>query len=230
MFSNDPAILKLRLWTDEKKIHPEILISNPGTETSSSVTVDKEGSIASLVIPTTKRGYVEIDYFSLSTRFPLNLFYAWTVIFQPLRCLVYPAPAESAPEIYGENTQDESPKISQKIGQDDFAGLRDYQWQDSPQHIAWKSYASHDKLLVKQYHEAVAKTVWFDIDALGGNDIELRLSQLCRLVLDADKSKQNYGLRLGDVSIIPNHGEQHRNNCLRALALYQLTDKPEITQ
>lgn len=229
VFANEPAILKLRVWTSEEKLHPEILLGNPASESTSPVSVSKEGSIASVIVPTHKRGYVELDYFSLSTRFPLNLFYAWTIIFQPLRCLVYPTPADNAPEVYGENTQDESPKSSQRIGQDDFAGLRDYQWQDSPQHIAWKSYASRDKLLVKQFHEAVAKTVWFDIDALNASDVEVRLSQLCRLVLDADKSRQNYGLRLGTVSILPNHGEQHRHNCLRALALYQSDDKAEHT-
>jgi len=222
VFATEPAILKLHLKSENLKLHPQITVrSKLANNFSTQTAIDKEGSIGSLVIDTFNRGYIELDHFSVSTRFPLNLFYAWTEVFQPLRCLVYPQPAETAPEIFGEQDQDESIKSSHRIGQDDFAGLRDYQWQDSPQHIAWKSYASHNKLLVKQYHEAVAKTVWFDIDALTDNDLETRLSQLCRLILDADKAKTKYGLSLGSINILPNLGEQHRHNCLRALALYQ---------
>lgn len=226
VFAHEPAILKLRLYSGAKKLHPEIQVSNPAAQTSTTNSlVDQDGVQASLILPTHQRGYVELDHFSISTRFPLNLFYAWSVVFQPLRCLVYPTPSDSAPDVYGEHSQDDSPKSSQRPGQDDFAGLRDYQWQDSPQHIAWKSYASRDQLLVKQFHEAVAKTVWFDIESLSDNDVEVRLSQLCRMILDADKTQQNYGLRLGDIIILPNSGKQHRHNCLRALALFQLEDK-----
>ncbi|MBT8142175.1 MAG: DUF58 domain-containing protein [Gammaproteobacteria bacterium] len=221
VFAGDPAILKLGLASSDKKLHPEILVSNAHANiTSQTVNVEQQDKYASIVLPTHKRGYIEIDQFTLSTRFPMNLFFAWTVAFQTLRCLVYPSPAESAPEVFGETNNSESARSSNRLGQDDFAGLRDYQWQDSPQHIAWKSYASQDKLLVKLFHESVAHTLWFDFDALTANDIEQRLSQLCRLILDADKLKQNYGLRLGKLSIAPGHGEQHKHQCLQALALY----------
>jgi len=222
VFAGDPAILKLRLWHTDKKLHPEIILKHPDAQSHSEhCCVSHEDNFANLVIPTQTRGYATLDSFSIATRFPINLFYAWTIVFQPLRCLVYPKPTEQAPDILGEHNSHDSPKTSRRIGQDDFAGLRDYQWQDSPQHIAWKAYASRDQLMVKQFHEAQAKTVWLDIDALQHPDIEIRISQLCRLILEAQKNKQNYALRLGELSILPNQGEQHQHECLRALALFQ---------
>jgi len=56
--------------------------------------------------------------------------------------------------------------------------------------------------MVKQFHESLSQTVLFDFDKLHSLDVEVRLSQLCRLILDADKAKQNYGLQIGNVSII----------------------------
>jgi len=181
------------------------------------------------VVPTVKRGYVTLDHSILSTRFPLNLFHAWTVVVQPLRCLVYPKPAVASPEVFSYSSDQDSQRTSPRQGQDDFAGLREYQWQDSPQHIAWKVYAARNELMVKTFNEAVGKTVWFDLEALTGYELEERLSILCRLILDADKAKQNYGLKLGEQTFVPNQGNNHRHECLKALALFGSTDADEVT-
>lgn len=225
VFAGEPAVLKVHLWHEGIALHPEIEISNPlAVSSHSNVNVASDGTHARLVIETSQRGYAGLEHINLATRFPLKLFYAWSVIFQDLRCLVYPTPADEAPEAFGDTSQEYSKKTSRRLGQDDFAGLRDYQWQDSPQHIAWKHFASKDQLLVKQFHESVAKTLWLDFDALTDRNVEVRLSQLCRLIINADKNRQTYGLKLGEVLIPPGHGEQHKHQCLRALALYQMVD------
>jgi len=222
VFAGENAILQVRLWNKDND-RPEISVSNILAQSSKTNTlVLRDASVATIHLKASQRGYIELDHYLLSTRFPMNLFYAWTVALQPLRCLVYPSPSSEAPEILGESTGSESHKTSNRPGQDDFAGLRDYQWQDSPQHIAWKSYASQNKMLVKQFSEAVSKTVFFDIQALTSNNLETRLSQLCRLILDAEKNKQNYALKLGENVFPPSQGEQHKHNCLAALATYQI--------
>ena len=222
VFAGENALLQIRLWHKDTD-HPEIVISHKKSLVNHAhCCVDENGSIASLHMQTQQRGYLDIDHYMLSTRFPMNLFFAWTVVLQPLRCLVYPTPSDEAPEIFGNSSQSESHKSSKRPGQDDFAGLRDYQWQDSPQHIAWKSYARQDKLLVKQFSESVSKTSVFDIAALDSGNLETRLSQLCRLILNAEARQQNYGLKLGDKTLPASNGDKHKHNCLSALATYQL--------
>ncbi len=222
VFAGENALLQLRLWHKDTD-RPEIAITHKlALSNHAHCCVDEYGSIASVHMQTSQRGYLEIDHYMLSTRFPMNMFFAWTVVLQPLRCIVYPEPSDEAPEIFGQSTQSESNKSSNRPGQDDFAGLREYQWQDSPQHIAWKSYASQDKLLVKQFSESVSKTSVFDIDELSSGNLETRLSQLCRLILDAEDKQQNYGLKLGDIIIPTNQGDKHKHNCLAALASYKL--------
>ncbi len=222
VFAGENALLQLRLWHKDTD-RPEIQVTHSTSIVNHEhCCIDANGSVASVHMQTQQRGYLEIDYYMLSTRFPMNLFFAWSIVLQPLRCLVYPAPSDEAPEIFGNSSQSESHKSSKRPGQDDFAGLRDYQWQDSPQHIAWKSYAKQDKLLVKQFSESVSKTSIFDIQALSSGNLEIRLSQLCRLILDAEAKQQNYGLKLGDINFPANHGDSHKHNCLAALATYQL--------
>jgi len=228
VFAGENSLLQLRLWHKDSD-RPEIEVTHKSAILSKTrCLVEKNGSIASVHMRTSERGYLEIDHYLLSTRFPMNMFFAWTVVLQPLRCLVYPRPSDEAPEIFGNSSQSESHKSSTRPGQDDFAGLRDYQWQDSPQHIAWKSFASQNKMLVKQFSESVSKTSLFDIDGLTSGHLETRLSQLCRLILDAEEKQQNYGLKLGDKIFPPSSGNTHKHNCLAALATYQLDNHSTI--
>ena len=60
-----------------------------------------------------------------------------------------------------------------------------------------------------------------DLDALpDSTDIEARLSQLTRWVLDAEERKLRYGLKLGTLVVEPAQGSGHQAECLKALALY----------
>jgi len=221
VFAGDPALLKISI-SHQKHQRPQIILGNTKIKDSArqKINIFHSTEYSHLQIPTSKRGYLELDHYLLSTQFPFNMFHAWTVVFHPLRCLVYPKPAEHAPDILGKDSSSDSQKSSQRKGLDDFSNLRDYQWQDSPQHIAWKNYASSNQLKVKTFTENEGQTVWFDFAALEGFDTEERLSILCRLILDADKEKLSYGLRIADKEIQANHGEQHRHHCLRELALY----------
>jgi len=53
-----------------------------------------------------------------------------------------------------------------------------------------------------------------------GLDVETRLSQLCRWVLDAEQAGQRYGLRLPGTTLTPDHGPAHQQACLAALAAF----------
>ncbi|MGA8204984.1 MAG: DUF58 domain-containing protein, partial [Woeseiaceae bacterium] len=105
---------------------------------------------------------------------------------------------------------------------EDFAGLRRFHDGDSPRHVAWKAYARSGQLLSKRFAGADTSSQWFDVDAVPAPDLEARLSILTRWVLDADRSREDYGLRLGASRLGPAHGDAHRRRCLEALALYGL--------
>ena len=108
-------------------------------------------------------------------------------------------------------------------GQDDFAGLRNYQVGDSLRHVAWKAVARGQAVLTKQFSGLAAGELWLDWDAMPTEmHTEARLSRLTRWVLDAARTGQAFGLRLPSRIIPPGVGATHQEQCLTALALFEL--------
>jgi hypothetical protein len=98
---------------------------------------------------------------------------------------------------------------------------------DSPRHIAWKSailaMETGMPLLVKHFTGSATSELVFDYAAMPlSMDMEQRLSQLTRWVLDADAMKLTYTLLLGGATLGPAYGDPQRLACLRALALHGL--------
>lgn len=166
-----------------------------------------------------RRGWLDCGIVAVSTEFPLGLFHAWTWIYLDLRCLVFPHPASPGlpPPIAGGSGGAAS---GSRIGQDEFSGLRSYQRGDSLRSIHWKSVPKSDVPMVKQFSESVEQALWLNWDSLSTLEVEVRLSQLTRWVLDAEREGRAYGLRIPGASIAPGHGEAHRFECLKALALF----------
>ena len=74
-------------------------------------------------------------------------------------------------------------------------------------------------MLIKQFQGEASSNLWLDFDATTANNLELRISQLTRWVVDAKKLNLKYGLRLPHLSIYPRAGNIHYHQCLTALAL-----------
>jgi len=173
-----------------------------------------------LPLTSQRRGWLQIDRLTISTRYPFGLFRGWTVLHLPIRCLVYPRPSERSntpppTQVDSRHTQD------MYRGDEEFAGLRSFHPGDSPRRIAWKAYAREQGLMIKQYAGTSISTCMFDWDALAGLDTELRLSRLCRWVLDSHQQGIAYGLKLPGFNAAPALSEAHRSRCLQALALFQ---------
>ena len=106
-------------------------------------------------------------------------------------------------------------------GDDDFAGFRAHRAADSPRHVAWKALARGGPMLTKQYAAAQGGDVLLDWSALPTHlDEEQRLSRLTAWVLRADQDGRRYGLLLPQTHIAPELGRDHRDRCLRELALF----------
>lgn len=172
-----------------------------------------------LPAPTHARGYVRIPAFVVCTRYPLGLLRSWSRrVGLDHRCLVYPRPGPPRPLPLADDGPGEA--WANSAGDNDFLGLRTFQPGDSPRHVHWKTVARGQGMYTKQFSGGGSQTVWLDWHALGALDAEMRLSQLCRWVLDAEQANLRYGLRLPGKTLAPNHGTQHRHRCLEALALF----------
>ncbi len=176
---------------------------------------------ATLGIPARRRGKLPLPRVTIETRYPVGLFRAWSYVQPDIETLVYPRP-DDAPLPPAQLIPDTGAQLSAGIGTDDFAGLRPYQPTDSPRHIAWKSVAHGNEVLTKVFAGRGAEELWLDFsDLLDGLDLEQRLSRLAGWVIRAEREGYAYGLLLPRKTIKPAHGPAHRDECLKALALYE---------
>ncbi len=209
----------------------EISMVNPGlARYSLSFTFDKKeeinidlaaGEKQAIIIPhaTDKRGILKPNILTVSTTYPLGLFRCWSLLFLDTQCLVYPRPVPGPTITASGLKKDDNEGKSGGPGVDDFAGLKSYQPGDPFQHLSWKSFSRGQGLQRKVFAGQMGKTIYFDLAALPGQDLEWKLSRICHMILRADTLRIGYGLRAGSLLIEPALGGEHKSNCLRRLAL-----------
>ena len=172
-----------------------------------------------LELPPGPRGRHSVPSFEVSTRYPLGLFRAWTIVHAEDHYLIWPEPLPHAPEPPGDSGHQEAGREA-AAGRDDFAGLRDWRPGDALYHVHWKAAARQPGLLVKEFRGEQSEEVLIDWFALPERDPETRLSGLCRQILTAQARNQRYALRLPGTTIPAGQGMTHRQRCLDALALW----------
>lgn len=221
VFAGEIAHFQLRLENTHRQARRALALAFGRHE---SVSVDlAPGSQATVAIPCPAplRGRLDPGRITLTTRYPLGLFRAWSYPHPALSCLVYPQPLATPlplPSVVTHTGQRHGDN-----GQEDFTGLRLRQLNDSPRHIAWKAVArdaEHRPLLIKQFAGGVAEELWFDLSLLPGIVLETQLSILAGWVIAAEAMQVRYGLRLPGREVAPDQGNAHRDACLEALALY----------
>jgi len=223
VFAGQSAKFRIAITNYSKNARHNIGIT---TQSSASAIQDLqpgESKIFTLSVPTTERGWIALERFGIRTLFPFELFRSWAWLHMDLNGLVYPLPADQAPPPPPTQTA-HGHRQHDARGEEDFAGLRKYHEGDSPRHVAWKAYARSGQLLSKQFAGADTSSQWFDFEAVPADDIELRLSILTRWIIEADRTSEDYGLRLAGQEFPPSHGESHRRRCLEALALFDLSE------
>jgi uncharacterized protein (DUF58 family) len=184
--------------------------------------VPQQSTEVRLALPTTRRGWLSAGRLTLYTEFPLGLFHAWSYLHFDTRALVYPKPAASFP-LPASAAQNGTGGAS-TAGEEDFAGLRSYVAGDAVQRIAWKALAREQGLQIKQFSALQGRELWLDWNLAPAPGSEEKLEILTRWVLDADARGLLYGLRLPGMELRPDHGTAQRDECLRTLALYGLSE------
>ena len=174
---------------------------------------------------TRRRGRHAMPALTISTRYPMGWFRAWSHVRLIGSCLVYPRPTSHPPAPMPARGQaSEAQGQTARTGQDDFNGHRQYQITDSPRHVDWKAAARGRDWLTKLFASHAQDELWLDWHQLNGLDTETRLSHLCRWVMDAESGSRPYGLMLPGNTMEPSRGDAHKHRCLKALALY---DQPQ---
>jgi len=219
VFAGEEAKFRISLQNGSTKPRFDIVIES-GASSDGPVDIQSGATtVLHLHLPTTKRGWIRLSRFSVSTRHPGNLFRAWTWVHMDTRCLVYPEPAvKGRPMPTGSDAHGARSAINRE--EDDFAGLRDAAPGDPPRRIAWKAYARSDQLLVKEFSGGAERPCLFDWKDLADLNDEAKLSQLARWCLDAADERRSFGLVLPGEKIPLSSGDRHLHDCLQALALY----------
>jgi uncharacterized protein (DUF58 family) len=216
-FAGGHANFDFLLHNDARIERCDIEIRGAG---SATVTVDAHGhQRVRASMPVQGRGVRLVERFELRTRYPLGWFRAWTYVHRALTVYVAPQPSGERP-LPSAAAVSGTVSPSERRGDEDFAGLRAYQVGIPLKHMAWKVLARGGEAAVRNYSGLAAHPEWLDWAALDRLDAEVRLSQLCRWVLDSEAARRTYGLRMPGTEILPSRGDRHRSACLRALARY----------
>jgi len=183
-----------------------------------------------LLVAASTRGEHALPRITLRSIYPLGLFEGRQYRLPAGRpLLVYPAPRGSLPMPRGESLS-RMDLASAGPGGEDYAGSRPYRSGESQRHVDWRAVARGQPLLLKQFVGTGGHRVWLDWSAVAVlPDVETKLSQLCRWIVDAEREGYQYGLRLPGFEASPSRGDLHQALLLRTLALHDVaaaTDEP----
>ncbi len=221
VFAGQTAQFRIALGNTSKNARFSIRLYAGDNESDVADLRPGESTVLLLPVSTNKRGMIELPRFGIRTLFPFELFRAWGWLHMDLRGIVYPElyddPPEAPPTAVATGHRQHDAR-----GEEDFAGLRKYNLGDSPRNVAWKAFARSGQLLSKQFSGADTSSLWFDFADVPSSDLETRLSILTSWIVSADRTYEDYGLRLPHIEFPPGHGEHHRRQCLEALALFDL--------
>lgn len=172
------------------------------------------------------RGRQMLPTLRIESGFPLGVFRAWSWWRPAAQALVYPRPETPCPP-WPEGVApgpDQTPPTGHEGGHRG-ASLRPYRHGDPLKTIAWKLVARRDLpppdgWVSRESEPATTGLLWLDSGSTGLTEREAQASRLCAWVLNAESLGLDYGLRLPQRHINPDHGPVHQHRCLEALALW----------
>lgn len=180
--------------------------------------IDSEQIEVDLMLPTERRGWLDLERIRISTTQPLGLVRAWSWVWPDAPLLVYAAPATQAPPLPESGGDPLHTRVH--ANGDELHQLRPYRAGDPQRSIAWKHSARRDTLLVREYEQTVGVDVLLDWRQLSSLPVEARIARLARWVDVAERDGRRYTLQLpGQPVLGPGNGSAHHHLCQRALAL-----------
>ena len=219
VFAQRPATLFLTLSNGSDADRLRVEAGLEGAPTASADVPARGRRQLAIALAPRARGVLQIGRVRVATAHPFGLFRAWTWVHTPIELIVYPVAAGSLPM---PTHSAHKPGTRARGGSegDEWLGLRPFRDGDSPRQVDWKAYAREAPLLVKVYQPTASELRLFDLASLPQPDLEIRLSQLARWVVDAEAQGERYGLTLPGARVGPERGPEHRHVCLALLARY----------
>lgn len=223
-FAGDEVSLPVEItnWSAKPRYGVRVQVPDSGGE-EQAVDEIAAGRAARVLIrfPARVRGEHQVKRLSLASAFPLGVLRATKQINCNQSFLVYPKP-EGDPKLPFDRARSAHNRPRAELGEgDDFAGVRAYEPGQSQRQIDWKAVARGHPLMTKQYTTQATGALYLDLATAPGRDAEARLAQLALWIIEAERARRSYGLRLGGTAIPPSLGHAHSHRCLRALALFE---------
>lgn len=224
-FAGDEVCLPVEIMNSSRATRYGIEVVLPAeNKTRERVDCISRESAARLTLrfPAHHRGEYKIERLDLTSCYPLGFVRASKRVVSSQTYIVYPRPAGNPqlPTNYSLRFADS--RMEQAFGPgDDFAGVRDYVPGESQRHIDWKAVARGQPLMTKEFAAETKGAVSLDFSELRFAHLEEKLSQLSLWVIEAERGRRPYGLRLPGVEICPAVGQTHFHRCLRALSMFR---------
>jgi uncharacterized protein (DUF58 family) len=217
VFAGESAHFRVYLKNPEARHRFALQLSSDFSSDASDIEAN-ESTVMVLQQTAIKRGWLEMKPFSIENRFPLGMFRAWSVIIPASKCLVYPRPSLQPPPLPRSGRGDEG---ASRVGEGEhFHGLRKYRPGDALKSIAWRASARHDKLFTREYESPQQEACELNWYLVKGNSVEEKLSILTAWILRAERQMTPYSLELPMDALPASLGPEHRDACLKLLALF----------
>ena len=215
-----PSCAQLQLQLSNNKTCYSLQFSY---ENKTLITIDEATAptqLVSLDLPIKKRGEYPLKRLKIISRYPFGLVSAWSYMQLTQSVFVYPQqlkPVQQANQHFNQSMDDGDQK--NRHGSEEFDGLIPHQVGMNMKRVSWKHYAKTQQLMVKEFVNYSAQSVFFDFNQLQGNT-ESRLQQLSYLISNACQQGIPYGLQLEIRLFEVDEGKQHCQKCLEALSRF----------
>src|SRR6266550_2473271 len=174
-----------------------LALSGPGRERTriDHIPAGKAARVT-LRFPARQRGKHEIGTLCLTSVYPLGFVRVLKRFATSQTYVVYPKPAgELQLPLSRARPPHSRPQADFGEGED-FAGVRAYVPGESQRHIDWKAVARGQALMTKQFTAEADGLLYLDFAEVRVSGLEDRLSQLALWVIEAERARHPYGLRL----------------------------------
>lgn len=178
-----------------------------------------------LRFPARQRGEHKVETLCLTSAYPLGFIRFLKRFTFSQSYFVYPKPAGDLRLPAGFMRRRDGQPLQDSGEGDDFSGVRAYVPGESQRHIDWKAVARGQPLMTKQFTAEAEGVAYLDFAALHSADVEEKLSQLALWVIEAERARRPYALRLPGIEIPPAVGQSHFHRCLRALSVFELKEQ-----
>jgi len=175
-----------------------------------------------LRLPVRQRGEHSVEILYLTSAYPLGFIRFLKKFASSQTYIVYPKPAGEVRLPSSFVLRRDGRPLTEFGEGDDFAGVRPYIHGESQRHIDWRAVARGQSLITKQFTAEAEGVVYLDFSAVRSADMEEKLSQLALWVIEAERARRPYALRLPGTQILPGVGQAHFHQCLRALSLFHV--------